>query len=426
MFVSGTVFRARAKPAWTAFVAKLDTRGHVVWFRSGLPVLMQSMTVDLHDNVYLAGGTDVGAPRVRHITRTRSNYNVVVVKVGRRGHVVWATSFGGSYMDSAASIAVDGKGDTYLTGNTSSTDFPLVHAIQAFAPPSATNSTHYSIAFIAKLNPRATRLLYCTYFGGSAGIAADGTGIAVDADNTAYVTGETGPPPTGQAVQTSPGPAFGSGIVVHLNARGDRVLYSTYLGGDEGVQPSAIVVDAAGHAYVTGFTPSSNFPIAHAIQSTNAVHADNAFITELSPNGKHSVYSTYLGGASDAEATAIAIDAKGAAYITGSVHELGFPLVRPTQAFWSGDALCQDENPVIGAPLCTDAFVAKVSAHGKRLDYGTYLGGRDADVGMAISVHGSHDIYVAGWTESASFPGIKSPSGLKDGVLRSILVKIRL
>jgi hypothetical protein len=186
--------------------------------------------------------------------------------------LVYATYLGGSGHDSGGGIAVDSQGNAYVTGFTTSTNFPTANPLQ----PANGGSLD---AFVAKLNAAGTALAYATYLGGSSDDA--GRGIAVDSQGNAYVTGVTGSPnfPTANALQ----PAFGGdfdAFVAKLNAAGTALVYSTYLGGNGFDQGNGIAVDAVGNAYVTGVTDSPNFPTANALQPAFGGNMD-AFVAKI-------------------------------------------------------------------------------------------------------------------------------------------------
>lgn len=173
------------------------------------------------------------------------------------------------------------------------------------------------------------------------------------------------------------------------------LIYSTYLGGSDQDHATGIAVDGSGSAYVTGYTLSTDFPTANAVQPTNPGVIES-FISKFSPDGSRLVYSTYLGGTTGNEAYAIAVDSSGSAYVTGQTDSTDFPTVNPFQAAYAG---------------AQDTFVTKVSTDGSALLYSTYLGGSGNDEAYAIAVDGSGSAYLTGWTDSANFP--TSPSAFQ-------------
>src|SRR5438552_3467713 len=265
--------------------------------------------------------------------------------------LVYSTYLGGRGVDYGYGIAVDAAGSAYVTGQTTSTDFPTT--IGAFQ---TTKGGSYN-AFVTKLNPTGSALVYSTYLGGSGG--ERGFGIAVDAAGNAYVTGTTGStnfPTTPGAFQTTGGGVF----VSKLDAAGSALLYSTYLGGSGDDRGYGIAVDAAGSAYVTGSADSTDFPTVNPLQAANGGVGD-AFVSKLDATGSALLYSTYLGGSARDAASGIAVDAAGSAYVTGYTISTNFPTMNPLQAAHGGGY--------------TDAFVSKLDAAGTALLYSTYLGG---------------------------------------------------
>jgi hypothetical protein len=305
--------------------------------------------------------------------------------------LTYSTYLGGSGDNIGRSIAVDASGNAYVTGITTSTNFPIT--------PGAFQTTlgGFGDAFVSKLNAAGSALVYSTYLGGSDNDA--GYGIAVDASGHAYVTGTTlssNFPTTLGALQTTFGggsvPGQGDAFVSKLNAAGSALVYSTYLGGSSDESGHSIAVDASGSAYVTGFTTSSNFPITPgAFQTTLGGAGEDAFVSKLNAAGSALVYSTFLGGRGGESGHSIAVDASGSAYVTGFTTSSNFPIT--PGAF---------QTTLGGAG--EDAFVSKLNAAGSALVYSTYLGGSSYDAGIGIAVDTSGDAYVIGQTFSANFP----------------------
>jgi Beta-propeller repeat len=330
---------------------------------------------------------------------------------------VYSTYLGGSGGDAAAAIAVDGEGNAYVAGVTSSTDFPTVNPFQA--TNQSASATHSSNAFVTKLNAEGSQLVYSTYLGGSGVDTA--SGIAVDSVGNVYVVGSTSSTdfPTAAPFQAtnhavSPANYPTNAFVTKLSAAGDALVYSTYLGGSgpKGTEATydganAIAVDSAGNAYVVGQTASSDFPTLNPFQATNhtggSVIGSNAFITKFNAAGSALVYSTYLGGSFSDGASAIAVDSAGSAYVVGSAGSTDFPTVAPFQA----------TNNAAGAGLPAQflghfptAFLTKFNPAGSALVYSTYLGGSCQDWAAGVAVDGDGNAYVAGATCSTDFPTV--------------------
>jgi hypothetical protein len=177
------------------------------------------------------------------------------------------------------SVAVDPAGNAYVTGSTNSTDFPTAKPLQANCDNCGSANGD---AFVAKLNPAGTALVYSTYLGGSNDDS--GSGIAADSSGNAYVTGYTASPdfPTVNPLQATNKAVYGTAFVATLNSAGSALVYSTYLGGSHEDSGSGVAVDSSGNAYVTGRTSSTDFPTLNPLQATN--HGSNdAFVAKISP-----------------------------------------------------------------------------------------------------------------------------------------------
>ncbi|MGC1170498.1 MAG: SBBP repeat-containing protein, partial [Candidatus Acidiferrales bacterium] len=228
----------------------------------------------------------------------------------------YSTYLGGSTGDDGFGVAVDVFGNAYVTGETASTDFPTAHALQP------TYGGGSEDAFVAKINPSGSALVYSTYLGGNN--YEYGYGIAVDAFGNAYVMGYTQSsnfPTTAGAFEGNCCGAF----VTKINASGSALVYSTFLNGAEDDGIASIAVDAFGNAYVTGGTSSANFPTTAGAFQTTLNGSTNAFVTKFNPRGSALVYSTYLGGSTYEYGYGIAVDASGNAYVTGETASADFP-----------------------------------------------------------------------------------------------------
>ena len=230
-------------------------------------------------------------------------------------------------------------------------------------------------------------LVYSTYLGGSGGDS--GRDIAVDASGAAYVTGWTNSFdfPTLHPYQETHQSDLYDAFVTKLSSSGDSLIYSTYLGGSSWDMAYGIAVDASGATYITGETASSDFPTLNPYQETFQGVYD-VFVTKLSSSGNGLIYSTYLGGSNSERGTDIAVDAFGAAYITGWTSEY-FPTLNPYQGLNRGGR---------------DAFVTKLTSSGNNLAYSTYLGGSGYEHSYGIAVDVSGAAHITGRTESTDFP----------------------
>ncbi|MBZ5723441.1 MAG: SBBP repeat-containing protein [Acidobacteriia bacterium] len=339
---------------------------------------------------YIVGETwSTDFPRVHPMQQFETgDRDVFVAKISADGaSLVYATYLGGSSMDSGRAIAVDGSGAAYITGLTRSRDFPTTPGVRKGSLAGQGD------VFVAKLNPSGTGLAYSTYVGGAGDDTA--TSIAVDSAGNAYVAGSTTSLdfPLSHAVQSRFRGGFSDAFVLELNPGGSSLVYSTYLGGGGSDVAQGVAVSAAGETFVVGSTDSSDFPTANPMQSRNAGGSD-VFVVRLAAYGSALVYSTYLGGGSMDMGNAIAVDATGAAYITGSTISGDFPVTAGAFQTSSG--------------VNYDAFVAKLGPD-ESLVYATRLGGGASEEGTAIAVDRSGISYIAGYTYSTDFP-VHSPT----------------
>ena len=290
-------------------------------------------------------------------------------------------------------LDTDGNLTLHVAGGDVALQAPLIY--QEINGARETVPGHYvlrdpsEIGFqIAEYNPRSPliidpALVYSTFLGGSSFDA--GRGITVDGAGNAFVTGDALSPD----FPTTPGafqPSGSGAFITKMNPMGSALLYSTYLGGSSLVNSSrAIAIDAAGNAYVTGFTRSTDFPITPGAFQTVLQGIENVFVTKLNPAGSGLVYSTYLGGTRFDQGFGIAVDTTGSAYVTGDAESPDFPTANAIQPNFLGGI--------------KDAFLAKFDAAGNLL-YSTYLGTSGGDAGLAVAVDASGNPHVAGFTGS--------------------------
>jgi uncharacterized protein (TIGR03437 family) len=334
--------------------------------------------------------------------------------------ISYATYIGGAVNDGIASIKVDAGGNLYMAGFTSSANFPVKGAAQSAY--GGTNSPllqgQFGDAFVAKLNPAGTALVYATYLGGSGDDFA--TSIAVDASGNAYVVGATQsanfPTSTGafqknyRGFTDSDNNGFynpGDGFAVKLNPSGNALLYSTYLGGTLNDLPMGVAVDSSGDAIVVGATESTDFPTTSAAlmrqyrgsSNVGSAVAGDGFVAILNPAGTALNYSTFLGGKGHDAAKGIAVDAQNNMYICGMTSSSDFPTTPGALlTTYLGDPNSMDFNNPVG-----HGFVTKLSSQGA-LIYSTFLGGSLREAASAIAVDSSGAVYVTGSTASTDFP----------------------
>jgi uncharacterized protein (TIGR03437 family) len=327
----------------------------------------------------------------------------------------YSTYLGGSGNDGGRGIGLDSAGNVYIVGNTTSTNLPTVSAVQAnYGGMSA--SFMNGDAFVAKFNP-AGALVYLTYLGGSGDDAA--TAVAVDTSGDAFVVGLTTSQnfPLSSPLQANFGGMGGKGFirtgdafVAKLNPTGNKLLYSTYLGGSQDDAALAVAIDTQGDAYVAGVTVSMNFPVTQgayqgfyrgglgepvSVFGYPMWDPGDVFIAELNPSGSQLVFSTYYGGTSDDAAFSIALDSSNNIYVGGCTISPDLPTTPGALQRGFGGSETQNKNFLLG-----DGFVAKFNPTASTLMYSTYFGGSGDDCISSIAVDSSGDVFMTGATSS--------------------------
>jgi hypothetical protein len=375
--------------------------------------------------------------------------------------LLFSTYLGGAVEDRANDLVVDREGNLFIVGQCESSDFPTK---DAYDPGLAGSSD----AYIAKLSPDGSTLLFSTFLGGWG--YEYGRAIALDSAGNILVTGETRSSdfPTKNAVDgQKTGTQFSEDIfITKLNPTGSALVFSTYLGGYDEDFSGGIATDPVGNVYVAGETWSSDFPTANAWQPAWAGPAmsRDAIVAKLHPSGKPLIYSTHLGGADDEDsASDIDVDASGNAYVTGYTWSTDFPTLaalKPTASFAAGpDAILTRFNPsgvatfstyfggdasgeiayaisvdpvgttyIVGATSSTDfptknayqgtyagnsdAFVSKLKSDGSAIIQSTYLGGaEDTEIPFGLAVDRFGNAYLTGRTDSSDFPTVDPLDG---------------
>ncbi|HWH36055.1 MAG TPA: Calx-beta domain-containing protein [Acidimicrobiales bacterium] len=376
--------------------------------------------------------------------------------------LAYATFLGGSGAELGSDIAVNDAGAAYLTGITSSADFP-----DSFGKLYQGGDD----AFVAKLSPDGSRLEYATYLGGDDEEKA--RSIAIDDAGNAYVAGSTDSTNVaGTPFPTTPG-AYNSVpggqqdiYVTKLDGTG-AMVWSTFLGGDSNDGRANVTVDGAGTPYVAGYTKASNFKTTEGAFQSKASGKADIVVVKLKPDGSGADYATYVGGNHHDTGRGIAIDGAGHAYVCGWSWSDNFPttgaggapayqstrqgpgdivvfklapdgktmvystLVGGNRYDWPylGSCIDVDEQgnahvtgytdspdfplvnparPAFGGGSA-DAFAIKVNPTGTGLIYSTYLGGTAHDEGIAVAVDGAGNAHYTGFTESRDFTPIVDP-----------------
>ena len=405
-------------------------------------------------------GHTVGITVAAHDRRNRVIFDPVIG---------YSTYLGGSGESEATAIAIDSAGNSVIAGFTTSLD--LAPGAVTIGQPLRT------AAFVAKLTAAGNQLIFCTYLGGS----LDNRALAVTVDrwNNIYVAGTTSSPdfPAWKPLQAElqgPQDAF----IAELNPAGNALVFSTFWGGSGVEQAYGIATDRQGEIYVTGDTQSNDYPVIGGVQGASGGGFD-AFVAKFAISGSKALWSSYLGGAADEHAAAIAVDFASFASVTGSTESANFPAVNAFQphnagfqngfvsrfgplghglsfSTYFGGSGAAEGLPETGSGIAVDntaaiyvtgttassdfpvtagafqaasaggfldAFAMKLNSGGG-LVYSTYLGGVNADYGNAIAVDGAGNAHIAGYTVSPNFPSIRNVQNGENGDYDLFLTKL--
>jgi hypothetical protein len=290
--------------------------------------------------------------------------------------IVFSTFVGGDRLEFAGQVSFDSQGNVIVIGSTMSTTFPMI------------SGTPKSVdAYVVKLSPDGSRVLWGTFLGGSG--LEDTLSLALDAGDNIYLCGRTDSrdfPVTASAPQKEFGGGGFDGYVVKFNAGGE-LLFATYMGGSGSDAPDGIAVDRSGNIVIGGDTSSADYPLVRPYQSENRGGTD-LFVTRFAPDGSVA-FSTYIGSTASDAGHAITFDANGNAWFTGAARTGDFPILNAVQNSYGGGN--GDTVLVAFAPDGT-------------LVTSTYLGGSGFDGGDGVAIAPDGAIWVAGRTESNDFP----------------------
>jgi len=362
------------------------TISYSTYFGGGGLTSITGIALDSATNLYVTGWTDSTDFQINGAIQAsnKGGVDAFVAKLNASGTALaYATYIGGRSDDRGAGIAVDSSNNAWVTGSTTSSDFPLVSQFGVFGGNRD--------AFVLKLNSIGNAFVFSTYLGGAG--QDQGTAIALDASGNAYVVGDTTSSnfPLQSAVQSAI--AGRTDVFLTKITSAGNILFSTYLGGTQDEHAGAVAVDSSS-VYIAGGTFSTNFPTVSPYQGANAGGQD-AFVTRIALSGSPIFYSTYLGGSGGAagnpeEAHAIAVDSSGNMYIAGVTNSTNFPVT--TGAFQTAAGGSQD------------GFVTKINSSGTALGFSTYFGTYGFDWLSGLSLDVSGNVYLAGYTSGVNFP----------------------
>lgn len=374
------------------FVAKLNPSGSLLKYATLLggsdDEYGHGIALDSAGKVHITGhtkSTDFPTTSGAFQRALSGSEDVFVAKLGLSGSALeYATLLGGSLPDMGYGIALNSRGEAYVSGYTQSADFPTT--------PAAYDATHNGKEdiFVAKLNATGTDLLYASFLGGSDDDYS--RDIALDLVGNAHIVGHTRSadfPTTAGAFDTTHA-GLEDAVVAKLSPMGNTLVYATFLGGSSYERGYGIAVDSTDNAYATGYTKSADFPTTTgAIDSTYNGSWD-VFAVKLNPKGNALIYATLLGGSIYEKGFDIALGSGGKAFITGYTWSANFPT--------TAGALDRTHN---GGE---DIYVAILNSTGTALLYATFLGGGVYDASHGIAVDDSDNVYLTGNTWSPDFP----------------------
>ncbi len=363
------------------------------------------VAVDGSGDAYVTGNTDsVDFPSSSgSVPIPTGSTFAFVAKLNATGSaLIYSAFMGGTGATLGYGIAVDSSGNAYVTGSTTASDFPITGgAYQTSCGFDSSGSC--GNAFVAKLGPSGSTLIYATFLGGSGGTDDAGTSIAVDQSGNAYVAGSAGsakfPTTPGAALVPTSGNTGGC-FLTKLNSTGSGLVYSTFCGG-LGFPSSfpTVAIDSSGDAYVATDTNVSTAPNGVPNSAVNFSPAPSgtysALAVKFNATGSGFIYYDFFAGpqAEPSHTHDIAVDSSGDAYVTGSTQAMGFPttpgVIQPTSL-----TSATNEN----------AFIVKLDPTGTQMLYSAVFGGSGSDYGLGLAVDSSGDAYVSGATSSANFP----------------------
>lgn len=352
------------------------------------------ISFDKEGNAYITGATSssdypVTSGVITGTAPSSSNEQMFVSKFDASGQLLFSTYWGGSNFEGPTGTNVDGAGNIYLSGRTTSSDYPTTPG--AFQLTTTTGDA----AFATKLNSDGTAFVYSTFIGNG----SQTWGQALDSSGNLYIVGNS----YSSDFPATPGSLYptinnGDPFICKLNSTGSALIYSTSLtdGTNQAlrIDPNSVAVDASGDAYIAGYAASPNtsgsYPTTSGAFQTALNGSSDGFVMKINSDATTLIYSTFLGGSGEDSSLGIAVDSSGNAYVTGFSDSLDFPTTSGVaQASLSGNF---------------DSFVTKLNSTGTALIYSTFLGGNNFDVGMKIKLDNDNNAFVGGLTMSTNFP----------------------
>lgn len=370
-----------------AFVARVSSTGallSVTYLGGSGADRAHRICADSAGEAYLVGETS--SDNFPTVNAYQSTFGGVIdaflTKLSNSGAAIsYSTYVGGQGDDRGNDVCVDGAGVAYITGLTTSTDYPTTAG--AFKP---TLQGTGSDAFVTGVGAAGNALLYSTYLGGTGDELANG--IAVDTNGSVFVTGDTSSadfPTTAGAFQRTPGGGLYDVFLTRLNPGGASLAFSTFVGGNGVDRGAALALDGLGNSYLTGFTNSTSFPTVNAPQPVLGGGSGDAFVSMVNSTGTGMIYSTYLGGSNRDNGQSIVVEPDGTAAVVGLTDSTNFP---------------RTSGGLLGG---TDAFITRIAPGGVQLSYSASIGGAGSDLGLGVAADSAGGLYITGATDSANF-----------------------
>lgn len=329
-FPTANAFQRQKRGSQDGFIFKLSPSGNAMvygtYFGGSADTLVNGIALDAYGDAYLTGNTGSDDFPIANAFQTTiaGGHDSFVAELSANGQTLLYSSYlGGSGDDFAREIAVDPTGAAYIVGYTNSFDFPHLNAVQPTLRGPAGSDTD---AFLTKVNPAGTAIVFSTYLGGTRYDEADD--VTVDPIGVVTVAGYTASLdfPLVNEQQSTYGGGSSDGFVTRYTAAGDAITYSSYIGGmgQDGVR--GVAVEASGGVFLGGYTASTDFPNDGTVPPSANSGGFDAFVTHFTAGGNRD-FSTYLGGAGDDYGRGLAVDGSGNAYTTGQTNSTNFPVV---------------------------------------------------------------------------------------------------
>ncbi|MFW9768468.1 MAG: SBBP repeat-containing protein [Candidatus Thorarchaeota archaeon] len=391
---------------YDAFLLKYDPDGAAIIFSTFIGgsdrERGQRMYIEPDGNILISGwtsSTNFPTTGAYDSTHNGGGADVFLVRFNSAGNqLLNSTYIGGNGDDLGGQIHIDESGNVIVTGSTSSSNFPTLNGYDL---------THNGAreAFALKISPTFETLIFSTYLGGSNEEYEYGS--AVDSDGNIYITGRTWSSnfPTINAEDDTLNGVTDI-FVCKLNASGNELIYSTYLGGggDEYLGRGGIALDD--YLYVGGCTTSSDFPVLNAYDNTYNGGWD-AFVTKFNITDGTRIASTFVGGSGDETVYGVDVDKWGNTYLTGPTTSSNLPVVNAFSNTSSGGE---------------DGFLFKVNSTCNGLKYSSYYGGSSNDGPRELRLDQTGNVYITGWTASSNFPLVNAYDASLSGAMDMYLM----